>query len=144
MPHTTTFVETDDEIISCLPIIQQIRPEIKTAKGLIEKVKKQKDTENFFFLRLTGENDEVYAVAGIRVRETLFWGKTLYVDDLVTNEKQRSHGYGKKILTFIEDFAKKNECQHLQLDSGVHRPKAHKFYFREGFHIRGFFFSKEL
>lgn len=35
------------------------------------------------------ENEEVQALAGFRIIEFLAWGRVLYIDDLITDEKSR-------------------------------------------------------
>jgi GNAT superfamily N-acetyltransferase len=88
--------------------------------------------------------DDVAAVAGFRLLDCLATGKTLYVDDLVTREDRRSHGFGEVLMRWLEDRAIKAGCQTFSLDSGTHRAGAHKFYFRMGMTIPSFHFAKKL
>ena len=87
---------------------------------------------------------EVVAVAGYRIMTTLFMGRNLYVDDLVTSDKSRSKGYGKVLIGWLRDLAKASDCTHLHLDSGTQRHRAHRFYLREGLDIASFHFSEKL
>lgn len=68
----------------------------------------------------------------------------LYVDDLVTTDKERSKGYGKEMIKFFEAEARSNGAEYLILDSGMQRKDAHRFYLREGFEICGFHFQKPI
>ncbi len=86
----------------------------------------------------------VMAVAGFRVMEMLATGRTLYVDDLVTDEARRSHGFGKAMLDWLQDFALQDECETFSLDSGTHRQEAHAFYFRERMRVTSFHFARKL
>jgi GNAT superfamily N-acetyltransferase len=52
----------------------------------------------------------------------------LYVDDLVTDETIRSKGYGKQLLDWLIAEARRTGCQTFELDSGVQRFDAHRFY----------------
>ncbi len=83
-------------------------------------------------------------MAGFRVIEFLAYGKFLYVDDLVTTENARSRSYGKRMLDWLVGVAREEGCGSLQLDSGVQRHGAHRFYFREGMKIFGYHFSREV
>jgi GNAT superfamily N-acetyltransferase len=65
--------------------------------------------------------DEVRAVAGYRVLESLFSGKFLYVDDLVTREADRSRGYGSQLFDWLVEQVREHGCESLELDSGVQR-----------------------
>ena len=90
-----------------------------------------------FFANTRNENfrldeNSIVAVAGYHISENLAWGKFLYVEDLITNQKNRSQGFGKQLLGWLHDEAAKQNCSQLHLDSGVQRKDAHRFYQREG------------
>jgi GNAT superfamily N-acetyltransferase len=78
------------------------------------------------------------------VTEILATGRTLYVDDLVTDETRRSRGYGKTMLDWLQKYAHEAGCAMFSLDSGTHRQEAHAFYFRERMRITSFHFAKKL
>jgi GNAT superfamily N-acetyltransferase len=65
-----------------------------------------------------------------------------YVDDLVTDETRRSTGVGHALIAWIEAEAKARGCPGVDLESGVQRSAAHRFYFREGYTIPSFSFRK--
>jgi GNAT superfamily N-acetyltransferase len=82
----------------------------------------------------------VCAVAGYRYYDKLFSGRNLYVDDLVTDASRRSRGHGAALLQWLADEAKRHGCVQLELDSGVQRFEAHRFYFRERMHVSAYHF----
>jgi GNAT superfamily N-acetyltransferase len=90
------------------------------------------------------DGDRCVGVAGWRLIATTFAGRKLYVDDLVTVSDARSTGVGK---TLIEDLARRARdvgCSVIDLDSGVQRLDAHRFYHREGLTISAHHFTKRL
>ncbi len=89
-------------------------------------------------------DEQVCGVAVWRSGENTFAGRFLYVDDLVTDETQRSRGVGRALLQYCEQIARELACVELVLDSGVQRARAHAFYFREGLAIQAFNFSKTV
>jgi len=91
-----------------------------------------------------GRAGRVVAVAGYRLTESLFAGRHLYVDDLVTGETERSRGYGKLLLDWLKAEARAAGCRELHLDSGVQRHDAHRFYLRERMHISSYHFRLSL
>ena len=95
-------------------------------------------------MSVTVSDDKVVGVAIWRLIENTYEGLRLYVDDLVTDEKERSKGIGNLLLQHLESKARVLGCNVLTLDSGVQRIAAHKFYFREGMHIPSFCFRKSL
>jgi len=84
------------------------------------------------------------SLAVYRTFHTTFHGYRFYIDDLVTDEADRSRGYGKTILDWCEARARQRGCDFLDLESGVQRPRTHRFYFREGLTIFAFGFEKSL
>jgi GNAT superfamily N-acetyltransferase len=90
------------------------------------------------------EGEAVRGVAVYRVYENTFEGLHLYVDDLVTDERQRSRGVGSALMEHLQSLARAAGCEATTLDSGTQRSQAHKFYFREGMAVTSFHFSKKL
>jgi GNAT superfamily N-acetyltransferase len=86
----------------------------------------------------------VRGVAVYRVYENTFEGLQLYIDDLVTDEKQRSRGVGRALMEHLQGLARAADCEACALDSGTQRVQAHKFYFREGMVVSSFHFRKPL
>jgi GNAT superfamily N-acetyltransferase len=97
-----------------------------------------------YHLAYLDDEAAVVAVAGFRVMEMLASGRTLYVDDLVTDESRRSRGYGKAMLDWLERYAREAGCATFSLDSGTQRVDAHAFYFRERMRVTSFHFQKKL
>ncbi len=87
---------------------------------------------------------DVAGVAVYRMYENTFYGKQLYVDDLITDEARRSSGVGRTLLGYLEQKARAAGFDSLTLDSGTQRQQAHKFYFREGMVVTSFHFRKPL
>ena len=90
------------------------------------------------------EGGEVIGVAVHRIGENTADGVKMYVDDLVIDETQRSHGIGHALMAHLQAIARAAGCESFALDSGTHRQQAHKFYFREGMVITSFNFKKTL
>jgi GNAT superfamily N-acetyltransferase len=90
------------------------------------------------------EGQAVLGVAVYRINENTFEGLHLYVDDLVTDERQRSRGVGRAVMEYLQGVARTAGCEAYTLDSGTQRQQAHKFYFREGMVVTSFHFRKPL
>ena len=131
------LAETDDAIRQCHPVMVQLRPHAPL-DGFVARIRRMQSTG--FRLAYLSDSEDVQAVAGFRVLDQLVSGRVLYVDDLVTNENQRSAGHGAALLTWLQDWASADDCEFLELDSGVHRAGAHRFYFRHGLSIIGYHF----
>ncbi len=88
--------------------------------------------------------DRVVGIAVYREFENTHVGRRFYIDDLVTDESERSTGAGRTLITYLEQVAGDRGCPGFDLESGTHRTRAHRFYFREGFFITAFSFRKEF
>jgi GNAT superfamily N-acetyltransferase len=90
------------------------------------------------------DGDECRAAAGYRIMTNFVSARHMYVDDLVTAEPWRSHGYGRLLNKYLTELARNEGCTSVQLDSNVRRREAHRFYFRERYSISAFHFVRLL
>ena len=132
---------TDSEVASTFGVVSQLRLHL-VEEGYPAMVRRMR-TDGYRLVAVM-EGEEVRCVAGFRVHELLAYGKVLYVDDLVTDEQARSGSHGRRMMYWLAGEAERNGCEKLQLDSGVQRGRAHRFYFREGMEITSYHFSKAL
>jgi len=133
---------TDEDILAARGVMRQLRPQIPEANYL-STVRRMMQTDGYLQAAVF-DGDAVVAVAGYRVMEMLYAGKTLYVDDVITDETRRSRGYGKALMDWLKREARERGCVQLQLDSGVQREQTHRFYFREGLTINCYHFRIDL
>lgn len=132
---------TDDEIRACFPVMAQLRPHL-AAEEFVSRVRRQ--MESGYRLAYVEEAGRAVAVAGFWLIENLAWGRFLYVDDLVTDEAERSRGHGERLFEWLVAEAKRNGCGELHLDSGVQRFAAHRFYLRQRMNITCHHFAVKL
>lgn len=135
--------ESDQDILDCHRVVVQLRPHHADAGAFLAQVRRQQ-ARCGFTLACVREAGEVVAVAGFRIDEMLSRGLYMYVDDLVTDERHRSRGYGDALMDWLVARARSAGCTMLVLDSGVHRAAAHRFYFRRRMEIRAYNFGLKL
>ncbi|MFI5358293.1 MAG: GNAT family N-acetyltransferase [Opitutales bacterium] len=140
-PIRIANAESDADILRCFPVMAQLRPHLVEAE-FVTRVRRMQG-EGFHLARLE-EHGGVCAVAGYRFHEKLFSGRTLYVDDLVSDATRRSRGHGARLLAWLAGQARARNCDLLELDSGVQRFDAHRFYFREQMKISSYHFTLPL
>ena len=139
---TIRYAESDEEIAATFDVMRQLRTHL-THERYVPHVRDLMESDGFRLAFLTDEG-EVRAVAGFRLMNMLYCGRLLYVDDLVTDERVRSRGYGARLLDWLKAEGKRQGCAELQLISRVTREDAHRFYFREGLGIECFHFRIKL
>jgi GNAT superfamily N-acetyltransferase len=97
------LAETPQAIERCFRVMSHLRPHVAAAEFVPRVQTQQKQGYRLAFVEDEGE---VVAVGGYRVMEVLATGRTMYVDDLVTDESRRSSGYGKALLDWLQTSAR--------------------------------------
>ncbi|NRA88671.1 MAG: GNAT family N-acetyltransferase [Rhizobiales bacterium] len=135
------IAKTRDELIACWPLMHELRYDVAMEDYLLMYEDMKAEGYNIAYLT---DNNEIVSCAGFRINTTLFRGKFLYVDDLVTATKHRSKQYGDRIMSWLKNCAIENRCKHITLNSGAQRYAAHKFYLNQGFVIEPHRFTINL
>jgi GNAT superfamily N-acetyltransferase len=68
----------------------------------------------------------------------------LYIPELIVGKDYQNKGIGKKLIESCIDFAKKNKCHRIRLESGNQRKDSHLFYKKLGFEQSSLSFTKNL
>lgn len=142
MMTNIAHAETDDQIDATFEVMQQLRPHLERAQ-YVPLIRSLMASDGLKLLALS-EQGEVRAVATYRVMNMLYCGSLIYIDDLVSDERARSRGYGAQLISRIKEEGRALGCSEVQLISRVTREGAHRFYFREGFGIECFQFRAKL
>ena len=133
------IAKTDEEIMACYEVMKQLRPHLKEDSWLPTIREMQSEG---YMLAYLNKDGLVVAVAGFYICNKLsVKGRSFYIYDLSTDERHRSMGFGKRLLDDLKDLARSRDCETIELDSGVNRFEAHKFYLREGFRISSHHFA---
>jgi GNAT superfamily N-acetyltransferase len=131
----------DEEILSCYPVMAELRPHV-TREEFLPRIRRQMEAAGYKLAYVA--DGEVKAVAGFRASECLAWGKFVYVDDLVSKEGERSKGYGGQLFDWLVEYARGEGCDQFHLDSGVQRFAAHRFYLTKRMFIEAHHFGLSL
>ena len=135
------LANTPEQVGRCCSVMRELRPQIKAIDFAARVLNQQKEGYQLLFLELDGV---VRSVAGFRILNLLFSGRTLYIDDLVTHDSDRSRGLGAALFDWLVAYAKEQGCEYLTLDSGVQRFAAHRFYLKRGMDITSHHFQLKL
>ncbi|MDA8392690.1 MAG: GNAT family N-acetyltransferase [Actinomycetota bacterium] len=132
----------DPRLVSdLLPVLAQLRPHMDAPA--LAAVYEEGWPQG---LRFTAAYDasSCVGVAGWRIVANTSSIRKLYIDDLVTSETSRSRGVGQALVSHLVERAAVLGCTVVDLDSGVQRSRAHRFYMREGMAISAFHFTIAL
>jgi len=132
---------TDERLREVYPVMHELRDELSEDEFHRRYAAGHPDG---YRIAAVFDGDECRAAAGYRLFTNFVSGKHLYIDDLVTSGAWRSRGYGRLLDEYLVGLARKERCESVQLDSGTHRRKAHRFYFRERYTITSFHFARPI
>ncbi|TKD72365.1 GNAT family N-acetyltransferase [Pseudalkalibacillus hwajinpoensis] len=136
-------MKTVDDWLEAFQVMKELRPHLDEKKFL-ELVKEAREKDMYQIYALY-EEERIVAVTGFKPMITLYNGRSVWVCDLVTSEKHRSKGYGKKLLSFIEEWASDRGYESVALSSGLQRKDAHRFYEdKMSYECVSYSFKKEL
>ena len=136
------LAETEEAIKSCYQVIKELRPHL-SENAFVAQVIRQIERYDYSLVYIRNSHD-VVAAAGFRVAEYLAWGKTFYVDDLITLSSERNQGYASHLMNWLRDRAIELGCNEFHLDSGPQRHDAHRLYKNKQLDITSFHFSMQL
>lgn len=131
----------DPRWLSALPVLQELRTHL--TKQDLDQVLIEGGRQGLRFTALF-RDDRCVAIAGWRVIANTSAIRKLYVDDLSTAADERSRGHGASLLEALARRGKQLGCSSIELDSGVQRHAAHRFYLRERMDITAHHFSRKL
>jgi len=69
------------------------------------------------------------------------YGQRCWVEDLAVDSDRRSGGVGGALLDAASEWARERGATHLELDSGLARTDAHRFYERRDPDLVGYCYS---
>lgn len=117
---------TKEDILNSFPVVQQLRTQLNEDQ-YVELVAEAMNKDHYRMFALLEEED-ILAVIGFKPMITLYYGKFVWVENLVTGENARSQGHGEMLLNFVHDWAGDHHYKTVALSSGLERTEAHRFY----------------
>jgi GNAT superfamily N-acetyltransferase len=95
---------------------------------------------------LVAEDDRAliaFCTAYLELNSVRF-GQRCWVEDFAVDPEWRSQGVGSALLSAAKQWARGAGATHLELDSGLARTEAHRFYERQGGSRQSYSFGWEL
>lgn len=95
---------------------------------------------------LLGAYDEgqLIGICGMWTMFRLYIGKLMEIDNVAVDERYRSTGVGKQMMDWVENYARAQGCQSIELNTYVNNHRSHKFYYNQGFVTLGYHMQKRL
>lgn len=132
---------TESEFRDAYPVLSQLRDHL-TVEAYLDRLAQM--GENGYRLFAAYEEEGIVGVVGGAKRLNFYNGPHIFVYDLVTDEERRSEGFGSEMLSFVHSWAREESCEHVTLESGLWRERAHEFYEELGYEKFCYSFRKEI
>jgi len=113
-----------------LPTLRQLYPWLD--EGHYAALLTEMIADGYRQFALRDEAGEIVAVAGVAVHVNIYYGRYLYVYDLVVREGERSKGYGDLLMEHVEDIGRREGCETAALAVSLDREVAQRLYERRG------------
>lgn len=114
--------------------------------GNIWNMEKNKELKDRFYKELLSKNRMTFVyvkneeyIAEISIvfnkddKDYSIPGKRLYISRIIVKKALRGHGYGKKLMNYVIDYAKRNNYEELSLGVNLDNYIALKLYVNLGF-----------
>jgi GNAT superfamily N-acetyltransferase len=125
-----------------LPILRQLYTWLDEGRYAALLAEMIDDGYRQFALR--NEAEEIVALAGVAVHVNLYYGRHLYVYDLVVKEDARSNGYGGLLMDHVEGIARRQGCETAALACDLEREGALRLYEGRGYQKPSYAMRKAL
>lgn len=132
-----------DEIPGIWPLIQQLNPHMSETL-FRQRLTRMIAEHGYRCAAAFDASGKMLGLSGFWILCRIWNGLNVDIDNVVVDESARGLGVGKKLMDWIEAKARAEGCEMAVLDAFTHNSDAHRFYFREGYIVRGFHFTKNL
>ena len=130
------------DILIIIPLLHKLGDNEVSQELLKERVL-EKAQQNYECLGVY-DVDKLIGICGMWFQTRHYAGKSLEVDHVIIDDVYRNQGLGNLLMEFVYDYARKKECNWVELNTYVDNYPSHKFYYNQGFIARGYHFVKKL
>lgn len=118
-------LKTEEEWLDAFPVMVQLRTHLNE-DSYLDYLREM--TDGGYRLFAVSVDGEIVSLAGAGIQVNMYYGRHVWVHELVTDADHRSEGHGFELLSFVEDWAEEENCELVALSSGLQREDAHRFY----------------
>lgn len=132
-------LETKEEWESAIPIIRQLWTDADESF-----IRSWADEDGYRLFGLyADETETLVGVVGLSIQRVLHHTRHVWIHDFVIDDAHRSMGYGTRLLSFVEEWAKENDCEYVALAGRLGNEDANQFYEENEMERWGYVFEIE-
>jgi GNAT superfamily N-acetyltransferase len=140
---TIVELQSEAEFREAFTVMHELRTHLDEGAymSLVQDMRKR----GYRLFALRNDEGTIVALAGIEFSVNFYYGRHIWVFDLVTSQNVRSQGHGRTLLAHLETLGKEAGCDTIALSSGFQRIDAHRFYEAHmGYERQAYTFVKNL
>lgn len=126
---------TRNDVVELSKLYEELSEKKSNLEGFYKTFEKINSDESYILVGAKDENNKIVGtVMGIICYELNSDCRPfMVIENIVVSSECKGQGVGRKLMTFIEDEARKRNCSLTTLVSGDKRKGAHKFYETMGY-----------
>jgi ribosomal protein S18 acetylase RimI-like enzyme len=90
------------------------------------------------------DNEKLIGICGLWTLTKFYVGKHLEPDNVVIDPDYRNKGIGELMMKWVENYAREQDCDAIELNAYVENVKGVEFWKNLGYTVRGHHFQKLL
>lgn len=91
---------------------------------------------------LSTGKEKLIGICGLWTLTKFYIGKHLEPDNVIIIPEYRNKGVGELMMAWIDNYAKEQNCDAIELNAYIENEKGVEFWKKTGFYIRGHHFQK--
>lgn len=131
-----------EEMKGIYPFIRQLNPDMP--EDVFHERLEVMIKKGYRCAAVVDEYGGFLGIAGFWILTRFWCGTHVDIDNVVVDERHRGNGIGKLLFAWVEELARREGLTFAVLDAYTTNYASHRFYFREGYIIRGYHFTKDL
>ncbi len=130
------------DILIISPLLQKLG-EYKVPENILNQRILEMASQSYECIGIYSSN-HLIGICGLWYQTRHYAGKSVETDHIIIADEYRNKGIGDQLFKFIYNYALEKECKWVELNTYVSNYPSHKFYYNQGFVIKGYHFIKEL
>ncbi|MGB3546013.1 MAG: GNAT family N-acetyltransferase [Saprospiraceae bacterium] len=133
------------DLPAMLPLLHQLNPD-RPESTIVDRITIMFGLPHYrcFGWRDPEQDGRLIALSGGWRSTRIYCGEQLEIDHVIVDGSVQSGGVGARFLAAIENWARENGVESVELNAYTINYRGHKFYFRNEYHILGYHFQKVL
>lgn len=141
MPVDFKIIDAKD-IFVIIPFLQKLSDDANSEAVLQERLLEMV-TQNYECIGVY-KNGNLIGVCGLWFMTRHYVGKSVEIDHLYIEKKSQGQGLGKIVMEWVDNYAQSKGCKASELNTYVQNYPSHKFYYNQGYEIKGYHFLKKF